>query len=120
MARVLIVEDEPLIAMMVSDWLEEMGHEPVGPAASVDRAMDYLAPGEPELHAAILDMNLRGVSSTPIAGELQTRAIPFVFSTGDSSRVDPAYQDRPQLSKPYAFEAFQAALGKLLAEPRSA
>jgi CheY-like chemotaxis protein len=114
MARILIVDDEPFIAMMLSDWLEELGHEPIGPAYSVDEAITRIR--QDELDAAIVDLNLRGRRSDPVAAALVERSLPFAFATGDhADSVGGEYKDRPLISKPYDFAAFAATVEALIA-----
>ena len=78
--RVLVVEDEPLIAMLVQEWLEELNCSVVGPAASVTGALELIA--GVELHGAVLDVSLGKEKSFPIADELRKRGVPFAFATG--------------------------------------
>jgi CheY-like chemotaxis protein len=79
--RILVVEDEFLVAAAVEMALETLGHEVVGPAASVDAAIALLD-REPPPDGAIVDLNLRGQPSVPVAAELARRHIPFAFATG--------------------------------------
>jgi CheY-like chemotaxis protein len=114
MARILIVEDEPLIAMMLSDWLEELGHEPIGPAFTVDDAIARI--GQDAIDAAIVDINLRGRRSEAVAAALVERSLPFAFATGDhADSVGDEYKDRPLVSKPYDFAAVANAVEALIA-----
>jgi DNA-binding response OmpR family regulator len=114
MARILIVEDEPLIAMMLSDWLEELGHEPIGPAFTVDDAIARI--GRDTIDAAIVDLNLRGRRSDPVAAALVERSLPFAFATGDhADSVGDEYKNRPLISKPYSFAAFADTVEALIA-----
>lgn len=114
MARILIVEDEMLIAMMLSDWLEELGHEPIGTAFTVDDAIARI--GQDAIDAAIVDINLRGRRSDPVAAALVECSIPFIFATGDhADSVGDEYKDRPVISKPYDFAAFASAVEALSA-----
>lgn len=78
--RVLVVEDEALIAVMVEDMLLDMGSEVVGPAATIEAALD-LARSE-TLDAAVLDVNVRGQRIDPVAEELMARGVPVLFATG--------------------------------------
>ncbi|RYD46101.1 MAG: response regulator, partial [Sphingomonadales bacterium] len=77
--RVLIVEDEPVVAMCLEDILEELGCVTVGPA---NRLSEGLALAEGPLDAAILDINLAGERSNAIAQRLHDRSIPFAFASG--------------------------------------
>jgi len=78
--RILVVEDEALIAVMVEDMLIEMGGEVVGPAGAVDDALE-LARTE-VLDAAVLDVNVRGQRIDPVAEALMARGVPLLFATG--------------------------------------
>ncbi|MEJ0098106.1 MAG: response regulator [Bauldia sp.] len=84
MPRILLLDDEPLIAMMVADWLAEIGCETVGPADSVASALGFLD-GEP-LDGAILDVWLGDEDSFPVADTLRRRGVPFAFATGHGRR----------------------------------
>lgn len=79
--RILLIEDEFLVAAAVEATLEHLGYEVVGPAATVRAALTALAEGAPP-DGAILDLNLRGQPSLEVAEELSRRRIPFVFATG--------------------------------------
>lgn len=111
--RILVLDDEPLISMLVEGWLTELGCEVVGPARSVEEGLDIA--GSAELDAAILDVNLGGKNSFLVADALKQRGIPFAFATGDSG-VDASagYNDPILLAKPFDFEGVKAVLGKLL------
>ena len=78
--RVLIVEDEAMIAMLLQDMLEEMGCVVAATAASLDDALRAAA-SDP-LDLAILDVNLGGTETYPVADALRRRGVPYVFSTG--------------------------------------
>lgn len=111
--RVLIVEDEPLIAMMLEDFLDVLGKNAVATADSVASALAAI--GEAEIDAAILDVNLRGgEKSTPIAEALASKNIPFVFASGGSGdSVDERFRDRPMLQKPFTMDGVERALAAL-------
>ena len=112
--QILIVEDEPLIAMMLEDFLEVLDKQLAGTADSVASAMEKLDGGD-QVDAAILDINLRGgEKSTPIAEALAERGIPFVFATGGSEdSVDDKFRDRPRLMKPFTMDGVAKALEAL-------
>ena len=112
-ASVLIVEDEPLIAMMLEDFLEMLGHRVVGPADNCTDAIALIAQGG--LDAAILDVNLRGgETSGPIADALAAAGVPFLFASGGTSdRVEGPHQARPVLAKPFTMDAVAKALDAL-------
>jgi CheY-like chemotaxis protein len=109
--RILIVEDEPLIAMMLEDFLEVLDKQVAGTADSVAAALPLIEGAD----AAILDLNLRGGErSEPVAEALASRGVPFVFATGGGEdSVAPQYRDRPRLQKPFTMEGVQKALESL-------
>lgn len=111
--RILIVEDEPLIAMMLEDFLEALDRKIAGTADSVAAALDLV--GQGGIDAAILDVNLRaGETSWPIADRLAEAGIPFVIATGGSGdSIADAHRDRPVLSKPFTMDAVEKALAGL-------
>jgi DNA-binding NarL/FixJ family response regulator len=111
--RVLIVEDEPLIAMMLEDFLEALDRQVAGTADNVAGAVALVAEGG--IDAAIIDVNLRGgEKSWPIAEALAAANIPFLFATGGSDdMIDEAYRDRPVLPKPFTISAVEQALDAL-------
>lgn len=113
LSRVLLVEDEPLIAMMLEDFLEVLDRTVAGSADSVATAMPLIEAGG--IDCAILDVNLRGgEKSWPIADALAERGIPFVLATGggDDSVVEP-HRDRPRLHKPFTMDGVEKALDSL-------
>lgn len=98
--RILVVEDEPLVAMDIEDVLGEMGVDAVGPASSVEGAMAAVTAGG--LDGALLDVNLRGEPVTPVADALAASGTPFVFLTGYGPDGIPApHRGRPLLIKPF-------------------
>lgn len=98
--NVLVVEDEFLIAMHLESLLDEMGHHVVGTAASVAEAIKFAREGN--IDFAVLDINLAGSQSFPVADILQERGIPFIFASGYGSEglVD-KYRHVTTLRKPY-------------------
>lgn len=98
--QILVVEDTFLVAMDLSDQLTDSGCDVIGPAASVQQALDQI--DGIALDGAVLDVNLDGERSFPIAELLASRGIPFLFLTGyDSPAVFPdEFQQAPRLSKP--------------------
>jgi DNA-binding NtrC family response regulator len=112
--RILIVEDEFLLAIDLGQILEEWGVGIVGPVPNIDQALELIAEERP--HAVTLDMNLGGVSSLPLATELVIRSIPFVVISGysDSSARSPALCDVPFVRKPYSESALLTALTSVL------
>jgi CheY-like chemotaxis protein len=112
--RILVVDDEPLVLMLVENWLVELGCEVVGPARSVQQGLDIA--GSAELDGAILDVNLAGKNSYLVAETLKRRGVPFAFATGDGTiDVESGFSDPIMLSKPFDFEGVKTVLGKLLA-----
>lgn len=115
MPRFLVVDDEPLIAEMLCDWLMELGHEVAGPAATVDRALALIAEEAPGLAGAILDVTLRDGYSYPIAEELYRRRIPFAFATGHSANLlEPRFHGAMTLMKPFVFDNLEATVAQML------
>jgi DNA-binding response OmpR family regulator len=111
--RILIVEDEPLIAMMLEDFLDALDREAAGVADNVAAALDLI--GQGGIDAAILDVNLRGgETSWPIADRLAAEGIPFVLATGGSGdSVAEQHRGRPVLSKPFTMDAVEKVLDAL-------
>ena len=100
----MIVEDEVIIAMDVADMIAGLGHEVVKIANRVDLGVEFATSGALDL--AILDMNVRGGTSFPIAAILRDRGIPFIFASGYGPRglID-GFRDSHVLTKPYSAEA---------------
>lgn len=114
MAKVLIIEDEAVISMMLEAWLADMGHEVVGPASTIQRARILVESAECE--AALLDVSLNDALGYEMADILRQRGIPFAWGTGYNRRdIKPEYQDEIVLNKPYSPEAFGEAISALLA-----
>ncbi len=112
--QILVVEDEPLIGMLTSDLLNQMGYSVMGPLNNLQDAMK--AGGEAELECAILDVNLSGEMVTPVARILSDRSVPFLFLTGYEGQViDEAYRTRPVLQKPIDFDQLELAIRSVLA-----
>jgi CheY-like chemotaxis protein len=98
--RILLVEDEIMVALLLEDMLSELGHAVIGPVSRIDKAVEMAQ--EETLDLAILDVNLDGKEVYPVAEALDARGIPFVFSTGyGNGGLHAAYRDRPTLSKPF-------------------
>jgi DNA-binding response OmpR family regulator len=113
--RILVVEDEFLIALDLEDALGELGCEIVGPAATVSDAMRLVEAKPPD--AAVLDVRLVDGSTAPIALELRRRGVPFLVLTGyERQQVgDPVLRDSPMLAKPLQRGALRGMLRQLLA-----
>lgn len=111
--RVLLVEDEAIIAFAVEDVLTDLGCVVVGPALTLPEARTLAA--EADIDAAILDVNLNGERSFLVAAELERRCIPFVFATGYDQEALEWVTPVPLLTKPYREEEIKAALVAMLA-----
>jgi CheY-like chemotaxis protein len=99
--RVLVVEDEYLIALDLASALLELGAEVIGPVPSVEQALSVIREHADELDAAVLDINLGSETAYPIAEVLREQRVPFVFATGyDGWSVPDAYGDVPRCYKP--------------------
>lgn len=109
--RVLIVEDEFLVSAMLEDELADHGAIIVGPAASLAHGMQLAAAGQFDM--AVIDWNLDGESSEPLARALQERGMPFVISTG-YGMVPPEFADTAIMAKPYDPQELVKLLGTLL------
>lgn len=110
--RILVVEDEFLIAAALCDMLEDAAATVVGPATNVREALLLLQ--EEEIEAAILDVNLNGAYSDPIAEELKTRRIPFIFTTGYGTNDLTSQFGARVVSKPYSYEEIDDQLAQAL------
>jgi DNA-binding response OmpR family regulator len=112
-AKILIVEDEPLLAMAMCEQLSEAGFEIAGVAPTLAKAMTLL--DQVECGAAILDCQLRGESVEPLAVSLSERSIPFLFySGGTGGDVLERFRASPLVSKPASTVALITALKALL------
>ena len=111
--RVLVVEDEYLIRMLIEDMLADLGYAVAAAVGSIGEASEVAATGE--FSAAVLDVNLDGKEIFPVADILSERGLPFVFVTGYGERSLPErYRNRPALQKPFQTEQLGATLGGLL------
>ena len=114
--RILIVEDETIIAMLLEDMLEDLGCEVAAVAARTAAALAAIEAHPPD--AAILDLNLDGVKSDEVADALSARGVPFLFATGyGDAGLSERYRDRPVLSKPFRRNDLERALERLLPPP---
>jgi two-component system, chemotaxis family, sensor kinase Cph1 len=112
--RILVVEDNALLAISLVDMLMESGAEVVGPAVTLDEAESF-AVGE-ALSAALLDIRLDDEEVWPVARVLATRGVPFVFSTGhfDATSLPAEWAERPILTKPAGRRKIITALTDLI------
>jgi CheY-like chemotaxis protein len=112
--RILIVEDEMLVAMSFEDMLTELGYEVAGIASRLDSALAMARDGN--FDAAMLDVNLAGDRSFPVADLLIGRGIPFLFATGYGPEgIDEKYRGRLVLQKPFLADDLAAAVRGLCA-----
>ena len=113
-ARVLVIEDEMLPAMMLQDLVSGLGYSVVGPAARPEQALRLVEKERPD--AVILDINLGGKSAFPVAAALAERAIPFAFVTGyDRNQLPAEWRDQLLLQKPFTRARLAQTLSALLA-----
>lgn len=112
--RILVVEDETMIAFMIEKIVVEAGYEVVGPVSRLAKALE-IAASQP-LSGALLDVNLAGDLTWPLARALQNRGIPFVFMTGYAKRgfVPDEFSDALILNKPFETEQVQAAMAEMI------
>lgn len=106
--RILVVEDEALIAVMVEDMLSEMGSIVVGPAATIEQAL-ALARAE-EIDGAVLDVNVRGERIDPVADALAERGVPMLFATGYGEVRLASGEATTVIDKPYTQEKLARGL----------
>ena len=113
--RVLVVEDEMLVVMMIEDMLSDLGCESVSSAATVDQALALI--DTQAFDVAMLDMNLNGNDSHPVAEALAARGVAFFYATGNAVHgLRDGYADRPMLKKPFRHEDLVAILARLQGE----
>lgn len=110
--RVLVLEDEAMIAAMVEEMLTDLGAVVIGPVGTIERGLSLA--NEEQLDAALLDVNIRSARVDPVAAILVSRGVPIVFATGyGQSAVDRSTQ-APILEKPYTQEKLASALNEAL------
>lgn len=108
-ARILVVEDEFLVAALLQDRLEALGCDVVGPASTVSEALELLHV-EP-VDAAVLDVNINGEKVFPVADALGQRGIPFIFATAyGAAGLTDRHAEHAVLDKPYQERALEHAL----------
>jgi len=110
--RVLVVEDEPIVAMLLEDYLIELGHDVVGPVSTVADALAHIA-GAP-FDFAVLDINLSGERSDAVAAALDAIRRPYIFATGYGRHGLPEGSDRIVLQKPYRLDQIADALARAI------
>ena len=116
--RLLLVEDEALIALMLEDMVEGMGCAVTGLAPRVALGVAMAETGQ--FDVAILDVNVAGENVEPVAERLAARGIPFIFATGyGEAGVPLRYRDRPVVAKPFRSEQLEAAIQKAVGFSRA-
>ena len=107
--RVLVVEDDAMVCIMLEDMLGELGYIVAAQAARIDGALEAVRTGAFDL--AILDINVGGEAISPVAEALAARGTPFLLATGDDERGLPElYRDRPMLAKPFRIDSLERTL----------
>ena len=112
-AKILVIEDEAMISLLIEDMLLELGYSTIWLATSVAQALASIAERRPDV--AVLDVNLGGERAYPVAERLAELDIPFVFATGYGRfGVDARWSARPVIQKPYNIETLDEALRRAL------
>ena|ERR1700761_1289064 len=112
--RVLVVEDEAMIRMLLDGMLEDLGHTVAAEAGTIDEALKLAQ--QAEFDVAVLDVNLNNRPITPVVEVLVKRGLPFIFASGYGQRgVPEAYRNNPTLQKPFQVEALAKAIDAALA-----
>jgi CheY-like chemotaxis protein len=113
--RILVVEDEAIVAMMLEDILTELGHHVVGPIHRVNKALE-IAQNDP-IDIALLDVQVAGTEVYAVAERLAERRIPFVFTTGYGKRgLRESFSGRPVLQKPFSVKSLSDILTTIINE----
>ena len=117
--RVLVVEDEVIVGMLIEDMLGELGLEVAALSSHLDEAVAYAL--TLSIDVAVLDVNLNGKKSYPVADALTSRGIPFLFATGYGAKIlVPPYDVIPTLQKPFKFVDLKQILDAVLTVERPA
>jgi CheY-like chemotaxis protein len=107
--RVLVVEDEIMIRMLLEGMLADLGHSVAAEAGDINQAVNLAKQGDFDL--AVLDVNLNGNPVTPVVEILTERGVPFIFASGYGQRGLPdAYRAAPMLQKPFQVDALEQAI----------
>jgi CheY-like chemotaxis protein len=117
--HILVVDDEPLVSMLVADWLVELGYHVVGPVGILREAKQLIE--EARLDGALLDVNLGNGDSFTLADSVRAKGIPLAFITGHVSEALPQrFKGLPVLSKPFEFDAMRELVAGLFPAPPAA
>lgn len=112
---ILIVEDEPFIALTLEDMLDELGFAHAGTVSQVSEALDFI--GRDAVDCALLDVNLGAEKIDPVADLLASRGCPFIFTTGyGRSGIPTGHADRPVLQKPFRMDDLASILKTTLSD----
>lgn len=107
--RVLVVEDEIIVGMLVEDMLQELGYEVAALSTHLDQAVKLAR--DTDIDFAVLDLNLNGHMSYPVADALRERGLPFIFATGYGAKIlVPPYTGTPTLQKPFHLDELHRIL----------
>ncbi|WP_439541799.1 response regulator [Hyphomicrobium sp.] len=114
MPRFFVLEDEPLIAAMLADWLEQQGHSVVALAHTASEALAIV--DRLQVDAAILDIKVRDGAAYPVAEKLRQRRIPFLFATAcEKSGIEAEFRQEMWVCKPFEFDVLSEKLHDVLA-----
>jgi CheY-like chemotaxis protein len=110
---VFVLEDEPLIHMLLTDMTEDLGHRVVADAATITEALTMAESAEFDL--AFLDVNIAGRTSDDVAAIVARRGLPLIFITGyDTKGLPEGFRDRPMIQKPFTSDGLKAAIDQAL------
>jgi CheY-like chemotaxis protein len=110
---VLVLEDEPIVAMLIEDMLNEIGWRHVTLVDDITEALDVTSASA--IAFAILDLNIDGMRSTAVSDDLRRRGIPFIVATGyGPAALDHFGRDVPALQKPFIVQELQAAIARIM------
>ncbi len=113
--RIFIVEDEPLIRLLLEDMLQDLGYAVAAEATRIDEALQFARTGAFDL--AILDVNVNGKDTAAVADVLAARGRPFVIVTGYGPHgLPPAHRGRPTLMKPFERESLKRMVAAAIAQ----
>lgn len=116
--RIMVIEDEGIVAMLLEDMLQGLGHQVVASASNIERATSLV--GEAEVDLAILDVNLNGHHTYPLAETLSARGIPFIFATGyGNAGLKSEWRTAKVLQKPFTERDLAHVIGETIGTTHS-